>query len=162
MCYICDQENQVEESGTLDFWDPETNAVNVGQLADAVRSAALRNPDKIYERPNGGGCKYTHETEDEKFCPGCIVGQGIFDITGQVVDQSALGMSVNSGVWLRALNAASVEPDKWGDTKVSDDPLTRYLTRWLRTVQSQQDDGKPWGEAVSYADQWTHFADYLS
>lgn len=160
MCYICDQEAQVKETqgNPVEFWRPKELTVNVGQLADAVRRAALNNPDKIYERPADGGCKYTHEVENN-FVPGCIVGQGIFDLTGQVVEQSSLNTAVNGGIWLQALNADD-GVDMWGDTKVSEDPLTRYLVRWLRSVQSRQDDGRPWGEAVTYADQNTLFADY--
>lgn len=160
MCYICDQAGQVQDA-VGKIWNPETERVNVAQLADAVRQAALDNPDKIYERLNGGGCKYTHEIGGE-MVPGCIVGQGIFDLTGRLVDQDTLGMSVNSSSWKVALCATDGEADMFGDATPSRDPLTRYLVSWLRAVQGKQDDGKTWGDSVAYADRNIRFAEYMT
>jgi hypothetical protein len=159
MCFMCDQEMQVKDAANL-VWSPETEKVSIAQLADAVREAALAAPDKIYERPESGGCKYTHNVED-KLIPGCIVGQGIFDITGKVVDQTVLTGNVNNTKWALALNALGEEPDYWGD-RAPKDALSEYLLAWLREVQYRQDSGGSWGNAVTGADNTVKFADHAS
>lgn len=158
MCYLCNQAEQVQD-GVTETWDPKLEPITVAELADAVRQAALCNPDKIYERPGTTGCKYTHEIDD-KMVPGCIVGQGVFDLTGKVVDQGRFGVAVDGSAWKLALGATSGEKDLYGEAITLQDPLTKYLVTWLRSVQSQQDDGETWGDAVAYADKFTRFADY--
>lgn len=144
-------------------WDPKVQAVNVAQLADAVRRAALENPDKRYERPADSPCQYTHTTgEDYKMVPGCIIGQGIFNLTGKVVDQSVMRGGVSNSIWRTALGATDGEVDDWGDAITVDDPMTKYLVSWLNRVQGQQDDRKKWSEAVAHADRYTFFADFAS
>jgi len=160
MCHICEQEKRAKAEGTTEVWNPETEKVSIARLADAVRAASIANPDKIYERPTGGGCKYTHNTETDKMVPGCIVGQGIFDLTSKVVDNTTMHGAVNNSNWIIALGASSGEMDRWGDAAVADDPLTQYLVQWLRNVQGKQDDGQKWGDAVAYADRATRFAHY--
>lgn len=155
MCYMCTQAEQVADG----VWDPKGFRVSVARLADAVRTAAMLNPDKIYERPKGSGCLYTHDGEDGQKIPGCIVGQGIFDITGKVVDQSTLRGSVNNERWMKALNAGIDDVDDFGDV-ILKDSLTRYLAKWLRVVQAQQDDGQKWGDSVAYADRTVRFSTY--
>jgi hypothetical protein len=166
MCYVCEQAEQVRTDKNLPtelFWNPETRKVSVVQLADAVRRAALANPDKVYDRRPYTGCMYTHtDPETGEYHPGCIVGQGIFDLTGLPVDQDALPGAVNNDKWRVALNATTGERDSWGEVILVDDPLTRYLVDWLRIVQAQQDGGKPWGEAIAFADRTLRFASFTS
>lgn len=156
MCYICEQEKQVQ-AGTTEFWNPETQRINVAELADAVRQASLNDPNKVYQRPKGSGCLYTHEADDgQGLVPGCIVGQAVFNITGNVVQQSALNTAVNGSAWVSALHIVEGEVVD-GDFTLVKDPLTRYLVRWLRNVQSKQDDGNTWAKSVAYADENTTF-----
>lgn len=158
MCEACQQALQVQAS-TTEVWNPEEQPITVAQLADAVRRAAKKDPTRVYQRPEGGGCKYTHDVVGGKV-PGCIVGQGVFDQTGKVVDQPSLNSSVDAIIWVKALGACT-SVDVWGGP-IIDDSLSRYLVAWLRNVQGRQDGGETWGGAVAYADRNTSFARYAS
>lgn len=162
MCYLCEQAEQVK-TGTTENWDPSEEFVSLAKLADAVRKAAISNPNKVYQRQVGFGCKYTHGAENgQGFVPGCIVGQGIFDLTGKVVDNTRMMGAVDNDRWKLALKASDGEQDAYGDLVLKDDPMTRYLVHWLRAVQAQQDDGVAWGRAVKFADDNVGFSTYAS
>ena len=162
MCYKCELAEQVQQ--TTEFWDPKEQPLSAAELADSVRKASIDNPDKVYERQPYSGCLYTHDVPNSTGLktPGCIVGQGVYDVTGKVVDDSLMRGSVGNSIWLEALNATTGEKNVYGDPIAAGDPLTRYLMAWLKAVQGQQDEGHKWSDAVAYADRTVRFSRYAS
>jgi hypothetical protein len=140
MCYLCDEAiHEVSSADEIpDYWDPAVTPITAAELANAVRRVAQQEPDKIYERPVGSGCRYTHEVEETR-APGCIIGQAVFSLTGQVVHQESMKGSVSTGIWADTLS-------------LNEDRMNGYLKNWLREVQANQDAGFTWSEAVRSAD----------
>lgn len=107
-----------------------TTDVTINQLIAKVREIAAKRPDFVYEVPDGGDvCQYVHEDGE----PGCIFGHA-FTALGVEPDQLAKldGVGVITGV-LDKLEIEHTEEER----------------AWCAMVQSLQDTGDPWGEAVS-------------
>lgn len=95
------------------------------ELLDLMRS----NPGFIYPDEEGDGCYYSSGPEgNEKKCNGCIFGQSFQNLG---VDKSELS--------------------KYGTISLIDFPfLPQQRPNYWVLIQSQQDEGVPWGELEKY------------
>lgn len=106
-----------------------------------VREIAAADPDFVYTPPTGTSrCVYVETNPDGSLCPSCIIGRAL----------------VALGVDLAELHAS----DRAGTTTLAGVMVVRFATdsdpvalRWLRHVQSSQDDGDRWSVAVRLADE---------
>lgn len=99
-----------------------------------VRELVVANPDFIYESPLGeGSCVNVYEGKGS-----CLIGQALFDLG--IIDASIETDRVNgSGIYsvIRKFELDISEPE----------------ANWLATVQSCQDCGLAWADAISHAEQ---------
>ncbi len=106
-------------------------AVNWERLETDVREFAELFPDTVYASSAAGGCLYEPEGANVL---GCIIGAGLskqgFDIETPELDR-------DDGF----VNGLRIDPP-------SDFPNAR----WLQRVQSNQDEGMSWSEAVAQTD----------
>lgn len=112
--------------------------VDVKDLIKAVREVAAENPDHVYKSQNGGGCNYT-EADGSL---GCIVGHAMAKLGKQLPPPGDYDMDM--------VTSSYVSSDAWSD--LLDVGSASYESRWIRRVQSYQDTGSPWSEAVRLAD----------
>lgn len=120
---------------------------NAMALKAAVREVAAESPDFVYKpvvncEGSTTRCRYT---EADGSC-GCIIGHGVYMLTGAVVDEDRLHGSISGGHWERALHAMAEEG-------ASQAVMAAYS--WLCDVQSFQDGELPWGQCVQAADEET-------
>lgn len=115
------------------------------QVIAALREVVAESPERVYEAPptmptlpGGTSCFYVHRTA-EGAVPGCLVGHV-----------------------LHRLGVPLSELEKWEGAGAQDPTLAtlnilgdndEYAVRMLVEVQSTQDNGAPWGTALSLADQ---------
>lgn len=129
-----------------EYWDgtgitPEDLEAEVIRLA-AEQPDHVYSPSKFYdinqeaEYPPAPRCRYTHMQEDGTPVPGCIIGQAIFNLSGKPVEQATAQGTVLDFPFMRE----ELINFSWNDR-----------ARFLNLVQSKQDGGRPWGEAVAYA-----------
>lgn len=112
--------------------------IDLQELVANVRKLAKEYPDAKYRSPDRGGCYYTRgAVVDGPETPGCIVGQAM---PSHVMDR--LIEVDNEG--------GGNIPYVLGD--VLDIDYDRGTFLWLDVVQSYQDLGKTWSEAVRGAD----------
>lgn len=112
--------------------------IDLQELVANVRKLAKEYPDAKYRSPDGGGCYYTRGTVvDGPEAPGCIVGQAL---PSHVMDRLIEVDNEGSG------NI----PYVLGDALDTD--YDRGVFLWLDVVQSHQDLGKTWSEAVREGD----------
>lgn len=123
-----------------EYWDG--TGITAEQVGAEVRKLAAKRPEYVYDPENypdfndgNARCKYTHTLGDgETKVPGCIIGQAIFSLTGNPVDQS--------------VHAGGV-----ADLPFMAGVASRHKTgTFLKNVQRNQDMKMSWGEAVSAAD----------
>lgn len=128
----------------IEYWDG--TGVEASVLEAHVRQLAAEQPEYVYnpksfpDTGSGARCKYTHTLEDGSKVPGCIIGQAIFNITGKPVDQWRDSGGVLDFKFMRDAELDNFAGD-WSDR-----------AKWLANVQSHQDRGISWGEAVRRAD----------
>lgn len=113
------------------------------QLIAAVRSAAARDPYRVDASAGRGGCQYVRNGQ-----PSCIIGEGLW----------ALGLIDAS---LESLGGTPVPLSDFVPLNADLAPsLFRHLgleldedeIGWLAMVQSKQDEGVCWTDAVREAD----------
>lgn len=109
------------------------------ELVKAVREAAAKNPE------NFAGCTYT-QIVDGKLAPRCIVGQALYDLASEeekpeVLEYLAPLKNENVKHLVSFSRHEFLEGNQFSDE-----------TRWLLTVQTAQDDGENWENAVSEGD----------
>lgn len=104
------------------------------KLISAVRNIAEAAPDYVYEKVGGHACKYVQNGAGS-----CIVGQGAL----------AAGVPLETvAEWDQAECGSG-----FGDVcDRIDIDCGSDAAQWLIEVQSHQDNGIPWGEAVAAAD----------
>ena len=102
-----------------------------------VKKVAAAAPDYVYEKP-ADGCAYEVDGK-----PSCLVGHAMFRL-GMPLDLIRRCDSV--GAIGHVLDELRGEFDESGDDK----GVYRTLLEW---TQCAQDSGKPWGEAVSEAEE---------
>lgn len=110
----------------------------IDQLMNEVRSLAEQNPDFIYD--GGGRCFYTKSIHSEE-C-GCIIGQAILRLQPNLrpyLEYIEKGLIPN----VCGLLTSHFEIDYYQNKKKID---------WLACVQSSQDKGICWQNAVHTAD----------
>lgn len=116
-------------------------------LKAACREVAADRPGFKYEpRPwiledGTDGSTMGRYTEQDG-TPGCIIGQGVYYITGETVDEAAMGGGVCHVRWADALGV---------DMNKADDNYRAW--QWLCALQAFQDFRHTWGEAVKRADE---------
>lgn len=102
------------------------------QIISAVRMVAARNPLFVFQ-PVGPFCEYVSGGK-----PACNIGHALWD----------LGL-IDATMEVCAFNSADVR-------SLLGDQLGLHLDpdeiKWLDLVQSSQDAEKPWGEAITFAD----------
>lgn len=137
-----------------EYWNGG-DGVTVESLHDEVVRIAAEQPEHIYESPNGGGCFYTHYSDEEPPKPGCIIGVAIFNLTGKLVKQDGsypneLGGGINTWEWRNILGADA--EDEWC-APMHSDPKRELTHKWLARVQQEQDFKETWSDAVAKADE---------
>lgn len=105
---------------TSEFWDG--TGVTAKALADEVKRLGFEYPDRY------AACAYTIDNEPE-----CIIGVAVTNLTGMLVPND-FGMLVHC-------------PEEWSYRLGCDDQSSDF--RWLEAVQSTQDSGETWGNAIS-------------
>ena len=142
------------------------------QLAHEVRKLADERPDFVYDE-DGSGCSYVYDSVNSEVGEGCIVGQalqalGVPCIALKMVDDATVdaahlfldprlsewlhsGVSKKSAEMLVAENLRGVPrgTERWDDKEIPS-VMAMY---WLNEVQSHQDTGTCWGNAVRKADE---------
>lgn len=130
--------------------EPIRYPFNAVALKAAVREVAADRPDFKYEPEatilSDGGkgstvCRYT----EQDGTPGCIIGQGVFYITGETVNELMMGGGISHDRWAKALGVSYT---------VADDNYRAWV--WLCSVQSYQDFKHTWSQAVARADAGYH------
>lgn len=109
--------------------------MNLGsRIIDAVREVAAGDPDYIYRRGPRGACVYVLDGQ-----PDCIIGRAMWalDLIGPDLEH----MSSNSRGIVHLLKEYRSTLD-----------VTPEQLNWLAGVQSYQDCGIAWGEAVDRVD----------
>ena len=110
----------------------------IGQkLIGIVRAKAAENPEFVYVRPRHedfrpGSCTYVRGAQ-----PSCLIGHALWD--ADLIDSSFEQCGLNTVPITVLVHDMHLELDN----------LELY---WLSGVQSYQDDGRPWGAAVEWAD----------
>lgn len=101
-------------------------------LVDTVRELANKYPEAVYCN-NGGRCEYAAgDVKNGPDTPGCVVGQGIAIVAPEYSP--------------KIRDSASSVAGLFGDLECS------LKIRWLSVVQSKQDCGYTWSQAVNAAD----------
>lgn len=102
--------------------------LTVEAVIDEVRNLANQRPDHVYQREaDTAMCRYRHDDE-----PGCIMGHALANLAPNYRPREGYGIR---------------------DVLVEAGLTVEYQQRcWLGEVQSNQDSGDPWGEAVRKAD----------
>lgn len=118
------------------------------QLIAVVRRKVAEKPDYIYEQPvpERDTCLYVHDGK-----PSCLIGQALWEVGLIGADLETVDKRHNS-------DSITVLAQFLG--------IKGYLDEdellWLRRVQQQQDDRKPWGRAVAVADDLAGLAEDLA
>lgn len=116
------------------WWDGV--GVEIQQLKAEVIRLAEGSPDTMR------ACIYS----DDEGCPVCIVGQAVFNITGQVVSNDDwFGGIDGSAKWINAFGGDST----LSNNGLSEEDYDAFL--FVSHVQNRQDMGFTWGEALNYA-----------
>ena len=150
MCSVCD-ETAYDAKGRrviegVTWWDGE--GVDASKLRGRMYKLAQESPNETR------ACHYS-VPEGDTYRPCCIVGQGVYDLTGKVVNNQEYGGTVEKVEWVEALGL--VAPEAWGGYVLlnkMDDPYNSKLAdlKWVRAVQKKQDSGWTWSQAVRWAD----------
>lgn len=132
---------------------------NVVDYAEAVRlaveAADERGNDYTYNNPSGSmQCMYVHDIGD-KIVPGCIVGnilirKGI--ISAVELDMLEKNEHDSGSTAFRIFNGIITRKTGW--------KFTGKALTFLGHVQSRQDGGESWGDAISEAMAWTEELHY--
>ncbi len=129
---------------------------HIATLVKRVRALADQYPDAVYQS-KGASCSYLAGTvEGGPDTPGCIVGQAAHGYIRKDYLAQADIQGDNVGGLIRYINA--VNPH-YLDTprQVSDSDQI-----WLQVVQSRQDSGDSWGDAIRWADKAVADRDYIT
>jgi hypothetical protein len=118
-------------------------AFTIDEIIERVRKLAEQSPDFVYTRPvnimgEEGSCSYIHE-ETGKLVPGCVMGHVFV----------GLGMSPEELHKYEGYLIKNLVDELVGRCERADE-LEKRL--WLGKVQSEQDSGHSWSEAVGRAD----------
>ncbi len=118
--------------------------ITLKQLIEAIRQVAATEPDFVYDNNDDqSSCDYTPNARNR--C-GCIVGEALM----------LLGVSRER---LRAVDLLGWNTNvSWGMAVIIDEledlvAPEALNSSWVRQVQSAQDDGHSWGDAVADADE---------
>jgi hypothetical protein len=102
----------------------------------AICKLAAAHPDNTYQKPKGSNyCFYKKGDCSDGSC-GCIVGQALVSLNVdfyEKVNASAQALLEELGIM--------------GDTR------TMF---WIGNVQTSQDGGSTWQEAITHADEWAN------
>lgn len=127
---------------------PAVLELDLDALIAAVRKNAEENPDYVYASEGYGDCFY--EIND---APSCLIGHGFFDLGFQVDvlkefdNPTAVPGKDNSSVGaVLEFHFGITGTDEYNEPE--DDRVG-----WLYTVQTYQDVGNSWAEAVATADE---------
>ena len=123
------------------------NIPTPADLVEAVRTAAVREPDRI--APEGA---YFHPKTNNGCC---IIGQAFQNLGVTMDDLVAVrpGLGTSNrwsafGANGTSIDSLLVRAGRVGETEQHDDPYVR----WLLFVQARQDEGARWVDAVNEAD----------
>lgn len=114
-----------------------TTKITGKQLMKAVRDIAVADPAHVYGRPDKNTACYYRSPETNE--PDCIIGRAL-DALGVLPQEMGLNNTVSVRVLLG--RRAPVIPIEAEEAQLV----------WLSRVQSHQDAGCTWGNAVSKAD----------
>ena len=109
----------------------DISTLTIDEVDTAIRVLAAESPDFVYNtRKSGAGCFYHKEVLGGEPNKGCIFGQA-FQRLG--VDMSNIGGDGISSLWSETHDVST--------------PYWNFPKEWAE-VQSIQDDGGTWGEAI--------------
>lgn len=127
----------------------QTKPATIHDLAIAVRRLAYKYPDFVYSSGEGNDrgyvprCSFNHGSCDKyPDRVGCIVGQAVRELGGRVHDDN--NFAGISAAIAQIPGCLPVDYDK--------DVTAVAIKQWLETVQSNQDAGQSWQQAVMNAD----------
>ena len=128
--------------------------ISVIELEAAVRTVASSRSAHVYPQMGDGtgpACYYNRDANGEGPGHMCLIGDGIHTIgipldgwetyAGDVADLLTEGLDIDAEI----VTFFKIVDD--------DEEAMRDSLRWLMQVQRAQDDGQPWGTAVSAADE---------
>jgi hypothetical protein len=126
--------------------------IRTGALIEAIRAQAAANPAKVY-KPNAhrNQCEYVTDLHSDEPKPGCIVGAALLpmgvpvDVFGFMEGKYTPFNEMGVGALLTAMNKVEGYSTNAGE-------YSQDMT-WLLAVQNYQDQGCPWAEAVTNADE---------
>lgn len=114
--------------------------ITTQDLIDEVRKISAEMPDFVYMTGDVAGCSY--------------FGRGIGDPTGQccIMGQVFKNLSIDTSKIDESHEGVSTVGELIWDQVIPVTPLNKSQVDWLNLVQSLQDEGISWGEAVSIVD----------
>lgn len=113
-----------------------TLTFTIDDLVKTVRMIAEKHPDRTYDRAGPHESCFYHPTPENPY--GCVMGAALAELGIETTSPTFLPLEGKSIGWV--LEQLLGEPQEVPG---------RY---WLDRVQSQQDAGATWREAVAYAD----------
>lgn len=122
---------------------------DIPEIVAEVRRLANEYPDFVYSLPHAAGTCDNVTGGDPKYpdLKGCIIGQAVRNL-GFWIPECCRVWTVDQ--LLSRLHDANWQP-KQG---VAHQDIRGLLLGWLTVVQSAQDEGVSWSEAVQAADRW--------
>ena len=123
---------------------PTTKKITGEQLIETVRAVAHEHPNFVYNSHEvpGKACFYRNEITGE---PDCIIGRAL-DALGVLPEEMGLNNTVSVLILLGTLSDSGLVEE-----------ISQSQMNWLCRVQSYQDSGDTWGDAVRKADKWVVF-----
>lgn len=119
----------------------------VEQVIGKVRELAEEYPNAVYQQVNCGGCCYTiGNVKDGPGC-GCIFGQAIKALGGELHE-------TYNNIDCKYILKGFTDIPRAGYLLYEKFNLKLSISQesWCNKVQMMQDDGKTWSQAVAYAD----------
>lgn len=145
MCQNCNDGYPYDDKGRrviegVTWWDGE--GITINNLHDEVIRLAEEFPEQQVD------CKYSSRGE-----PVCIVGQAVYNITGQVVNDDSHGGSIRwSDEWLRILGITYNYPDAGTrESWTHPDPEQLHKFELTYHIQKHQDGNLSWGTSLDRA-----------
>lgn len=108
-----------------------TTVLDLALVKAEVEKLANESPDAVYCRPEGGRQCYYDKGNVTNGSVGCIIGQAIKKVNQEIFYTYFTNRVASVGVVLREICT-----------------INKQYKDWLSSVQSKQDDGMSWGDAV--------------
>lgn len=124
-------------------------------MIQTVREIAAEQPDHVYEKPfDSAGCFYTNPGREDGY--GCIFGQAMRRL-GYPIPAGTRDENRNySNEYISCPITGGIASDSWGRVFGFEGEYSSWESDsrwiWMSRVQSAQDRGQTWADAVALAD----------